>query len=56
MLKGLKKEGEPLFINLEFVYEADNAPKISELNKKIIIIFIIGLSILIVVFIIKFIV
>jgi len=56
MLKELKIEGKALFINLEFVYEPDNAPKIAELNKKIIIIFIIGLSILIVIFIIKFIV
>jgi len=56
MLKGSTNQGEILFINLEFVYEPDNAPKIAELNKKIIIIFIIGLSIIIIIFIIKFII
>jgi len=48
-------------LNLEFVFEADevekpDTTKIAEINKKIIIIVIIGLSILIILFIIKFIV
>jgi len=49
-------ENDYIFLNAELVYESNEneKSKIAEINKKIIVLFIIGLSLLIIIFIIKF--